>query len=981
MTATDVHKGRNIHGFIVTDTIDLPELNLRQIQLVHERTGARYLHLAADDDNCLFAACFRTPPEDSTGVAHILEHTVLCGSERYPVRDPFFAMIKRSLNTFMNAMTASDWTSYPFASQNPRDFDNLLGIYLDAVFFPLLREEDFLQEGHRLEFDEEGRLTIQGVVFNEMKGAMASPSSLLSRRLAKALYPTTTYRHNSGGEPEHIPELTWQQLRDFHARYYHPSNSWLFSYGNRPLEQILEQVDRLALSRFERLDVDSAVPPEKRLEQPRQVEERFPLDPAEPLAGRSMVQIGWLTCDIEQGEERMLLHLLSLLLLGNPAAPLYRALLESGLGSNLAPGCGYHDDNRTTCFAAGLQGTDPDKAEAIEQLVLTTLDRVAREGFDSERVEAALHRLEFANREVTGDSYPYPLLLLMRLLGSWLHADDPVTPLKLEQPLARLRKKLQDPDFLGREIRRLLLDNRHRVRLLLRPDHRLQQENEEKLRARLDAIAARLTPRQADDIRNKAEMLRARQELQDDLSCLPCLTREDIRIHETEIPNRVIGQKGRTFHFFPQPTNGIAYLLGRIDCGALDVEEQSDLAIQASLLPLIGSGGRDYLENAALAERYTGGLQAGTDILERPENSARFRGDLVIRGKALVRNSAPMANLLADMALDPDFGDLGRIRTVLGQIRTSLENSIPGSGHSYAARHAAARLTPAMARREAWNGISLLRRVRTLLSSDDNALREWAERSGQTLKRLLGASPLQTALVAEDKALEQLQSVVSDFMARFPAAAEKPLSEQPFSPRPGRIGLATSVPVAYVARSHATVPFDHDDAPLLLLLAKLLKSGYLHREIREKGGAYGGLCSCNIEAGTFSLLSYRDPHIVRTLEVYDRAIEWAANGKFDQQQIEEAVLSVFADLDRPLSPGGRGSHEFANLLQGLGPEKRQQLRQKVLAATRADLARAAQVWLADNREQGAVAVIAGRDMLEAANRELPGASRLEIEPI
>ncbi|RMF71076.1 MAG: hypothetical protein D6740_07240 [Alphaproteobacteria bacterium] len=286
-----------------------------------------------------------------------------------------------------------------------------------------------------------------------------------------------------------------------------------------------------------------------------------------------------------------------------------------------------------------------------------------------------------------------------------------------------------------------------------------------------------------------------------------------------------------------------------------------------------------------------------------------------------------------------------------------------------------------MARREAWNGISLLRRVRTLLSSDDNALREWAERSGQTLKRLLGASPLQTALVAEDKALEQLQSVVSDFMARFPAAAEKPLSEQPFSPRPGRIGLATSVPVAYVARSHATVPFDHDDAPLLLLLAKLLKSGYLHREIREKGGAYGGLCSCNIEAGTFSLLSYRDPHIVRTLEVYDRAIEWAANGKFDQQQIEEAVLSVFADLDRPLSPGGRGSHEFANLLQGLGPEKRQQLRQKVLAATRADLARAAQVWLADNREQGAVAVIAGRDMLEAANRELPGASRLEIEPI
>ncbi|RMF44116.1 MAG: peptidase M16, partial [Deltaproteobacteria bacterium] len=573
MTSRHLTPGRMIHGFTVTETTDLPELNLRQVRLVHERTGARYLHLEADDDNCLFAACFRTPPDDSTGVAHILEHTVLCGSERYPVRDPFFAMIKRSLNTFMNAMTASDWTSYPFASQNRNDFDNLLGIYLDAVFFPLLREEDFQQEGHRLEFDDEGRLTVQGVVFNEMKGAMASPSSLLSRRLARALYPTTTYHHNSGGEPEKIPDLTWQQLRDFHARYYHPSNSWLFSYGNRPLEQILEQVDRLALSRFDRLDIDSAVPSEQRIDRPRQVEERFPLDPSESPGGRSMVQVGWLTCDIEQSDERMLLHLLSMLLLGNPAAPLYRALLESGLGTNLAPGCGYHDDNRSTSFAAGLQGTDPDKAEAIEQLVLRTLDRVAAEGFDTERVEAALHRLEFANREVTGDSYPYPLLLLMRLLGSWLHADDPVTPLKLEEPLARLRQKLEDPAYLGREINRLLIDNPHRVRLLLRPDPKLQEEMDLKLRDRLDGIARQLSPGQAEEIRRRAEQLRKRQEQQDDLSCLPCLTRGDIRVDEIVIPTREIGVNAGRFHFFPQPSNGIAYLIGRIDCASLPASE------------------------------------------------------------------------------------------------------------------------------------------------------------------------------------------------------------------------------------------------------------------------------------------------------------------------------------------------------------------------------------------------------------------------
>ncbi|TYO98717.1 hypothetical protein EDC39_10579 [Geothermobacter ehrlichii] len=983
MSDTTFQPGSRCAGFTVEEKTDLPELNLTLIRLVHDRTGARHLHLAADDSNNLFAATFRTPPTDSTGIAHILEHTVLCGSHRYPVRDPFFSMIRRSLNTFMNAMTANDWTSYPFASQNPRDFDNLLGVYLDAVFFPLLREEDFLQEGHRLEFaaeTDDAPLTIQGVVYNEMKGAMASPASLLGRRLARALYPTTTYRHNSGGEPEAIPELTWQDLRAFHARYYHPSNSWLFSYGNLPLEHLLEQVDRLALSRFDRAGIDSEVPPEKRLDRPRCCEEPFPLDPGESPDRRSMVQVGWLANDIDDSYQRLVMNLVSLLLLGNPAAPLYRALLESGLGSNLTPGCGYHDDNRTTYFAAGLQGTDPERAEAIERLILDTLERVVGEGFSDERIAGALHRLEFANREVTGDSYPYPLLLMMRLLGPWLHADDPVSPLRLERHLDRLRDNLKDPGYLPGIIREMLLDNPHRVRLLLKPDTTLKQRQDEELARRLQQRRARLSAAEAEEIRRKAAELKARQEAEEDLSCLPGLGRQDIPEREETVPWRRHGENAGLL-LFPQPTNGISYLVGHLACQGLEPERQKDLAIYAALLPQLGAAGRDYLQNAALAERYTGGLQAGTEILEEPGDAHRFRGELIVRGKALVRNHDKMLELLGDMLLAPDFDDHERLRTVLGQIRTSLENAIPGSGHSYAARYAAASLTPAAELRESWNGISLLRRIRALLDGSTEALVDWARATAESGRQMLRHSRLQCALVAEQRTLDDLAATTEAFCSRFAGGSEPAATERSFTPRPGQFGLATSVPVAYVVRTFATIPYTHPDAPLLLLLGKLLKAVYLHREIREKGGAYGGLASCDAEGGIFSMLSYRDPHIVRTLRVYDEAADWAAGGHFSQQELDEAILSVFSDLDRPLSPAGRAGREFANLVQGLKPELRQRFRRRVLAATSGDLARVAQRYLLDNRQRSAVTVIAGQTMLEAANRELAENERLVIERI
>ena len=473
MAQCEYRVGDRQHGFVVTSVSPLPELHATLVQLHHERTGARLVHLDRDDDNNLFGVGFRTTPQDSTGVAHILEHTVLCGSKRYPVRDPFFTMLKRSLSSFMNALTASDWTCYPFSSQNQADFYNLMGIYLDAAFFPLLRERDFRQEGHRLEFtdpaDSESPLQFKGVVYNEMKGAMADPSSLLHRRLTRALYPTVTYGFNSGGEPGDILDLSHRQLKDFHSTYYHPANAWFFTYGNLPLEGHLKAIEEQALCHFGPLQVNSAIPDEVRFQKPRKVVETFPVDAGESLAGRSLVQLAWLTCPVSDQFERLGMMLLSELLLGNPAAPLYKALLDSGLGQNLAPGTGYHDDYRETYFAVGLQGADPEAVDGIEALVLNTLQETVRKGFSSEQIEAAIHQLEFSYREVNGDQYPYGLLLLMRMFGSWLHADDPVSPLCLEKDLVRLRKELASGPFFENLIRRQLLDNAHRVTLCSSP--------------------------------------------------------------------------------------------------------------------------------------------------------------------------------------------------------------------------------------------------------------------------------------------------------------------------------------------------------------------------------------------------------------------------------------------------------------------------------------------------------------------------------
>jgi Zn-dependent M16 (insulinase) family peptidase len=966
--------GTRLGSFIVEKTLPVSELNLTAINLRHEVTGARMLHLACDDPNNVFAVGFRTPPPDSTGVAHILEHTVLCGSQKYPVRDPFFTMIKRSLNTFMNAMTAADWTLYPVASMNRKDFYNLMGIYLDATFFPTLREQDFLQEGHRLDFDEENNpdsLMIKGVVFNEMKGAMADPSSLLGRRLNAALFPTTCYGQNSGGEPLVIPELSWEELRAFHKDYYHPSNSWIFTYGNLPLEDHLQQIEELALSRFERQAVASEIPLEDRLTEPTQSTQTFPVGPDDELQQRSMVQMAWLTCPIEDTFERAATGILANLLLGNPAAPLYQALIESGLGRNLSPGTGYHDDYRDTFLSAGLQGTDPERLSEIEALILKTLTTVAQNGFPQERIDAALHQYEFANREVTGDQYPYGLGLMMRLFGPWLHANDPFSTLMISQNLDRLRAETADPQFFPKMIRRHLLDNPHRVTLLLRPDTEHAQREEQAFADHLQEIKAKLDEVKIADIKAKNIALKKSQETPEDTSCLPILDLADIEVEEQETPFHRQTTAGCDTLWFTQPTNGITYLNMHFDTSTLDASLRPYLPLFCALLPQIGAAGHDYLAMSRRITAATGGVRFGTNLLESPLDLDSMRPVVELKGKCLDRNQTTLCEILTDILTAPDFSNHDRLRTVVGQIRTSMENSIPGAGHSFASRAAAASLTPTANLREEWSGMTQVQTIQQASNLDNEGLNKLAETFKEIAARLFVTAQAAVAITAEEGAQQSIQKPLIDLLTALPEQAQtSPQPSTSFTGQPGAIGWQHNLPVAYVSRVFRTVPYTHPDAPALMVMAKLLRADFLHREIREKGGAYGGMAGYNADGGLFSMLSYRDPHLERTLDVYDDAVDWACKGEFSDEMVKESILTAFAELDRPLSPGSRGYREFIHQQQGVSHDMLQTFRNGILAVDQEKLAHVAQTYLKQEVSSSSVGVLAGEEMFNKAQTRL-----------
>lgn len=964
-----MNKPSHHNSFEYRESAHIKSLDIHVNEFRHKVTGTPHFHLATDNSENAFLVGLRTIPTDSTGVAHILEHTVLCGSERYPVRDPFFMMIRRSLNTFMNAFTSSDWTAYPFASQNRKDYFNLLDVYLDAVFFSRLDELDFMQEGHRLEFeksdDPNSDLTFKGVVFNEMKGAMSSPTSILWQTMSKHLFPNNTYHHNSGGDPEAIPDLTYQELVDFYKTHYHPSNAVLMTFGDIPAEELQERFDTLALKRFEPLDRTIAVQPTLRFHSPIRVEEAYPTS-EENLDNKTHIVLGWLLGESIDLDARLEAHLLSSVLLDNSASPLLKALEQSDLGNAPSPLCGVEDSGRDMVFVCGLDGSEAENSAAAEAMILSVLGDVAKNGVPKEQVESILHQLELSQREIRGDGMPFGLQLLLGGLTSAMQRGNTLASLDLDPALERLRKKTENPDFIPELASRLLIDNPHRVRLTLRPDNQISERRNQAEADRLQLTQSKLSDEDAQTIVEMAQKLAERQTQEDDPEILPKVglsdVPDDINIPE---PSTTTVASTTATHYVAG-TNGLVYPQLTIAMPQLDDDLLEALPLYTSFLTELGSGGRDYLETQNRQAAVAGSI--GGSVLKRSaaDDEQSVSAFFTLRGKALRRNDSALIELMSETMKTVDFSETARIRELVAQTRVAREQRITGSGHALAMSAAASEMSPIAQLSYQLSGLASIQAIKTLDDSLDDAkeLEALTERF-RAIHAAIASAPQQFMWISEAEASD---GVASAFGQHFPDVSPG-ADFTAFSLPPTRANVqqlwTTSTEVNFCAKAFPTVPSAHEDAAALSILGSFLRNGFLHRAIRETGGAYGGGATQDSDSASFRFYSYRDPRLVDTLSDFDASIQWLLEAKHDERALEEAILNVVSSIDKPGSPAGEARGAYQADLFGRTAEIRRQFRSRILNVTLQDLQRVGETYLqTDNHSVGVITSESNADKQE-----------------
>lgn len=945
-------------SFTLISSEEIPALGVSIAEYQHIKTGASHYHIASDNPENVFLVALRTVPKDSSGVAHILEHTALCGSEKYPVRDPFFMMIRRSLNSFMNAFTSSDWTAYPFASSNRKDFENLLQVYMDAVFFSRLHPLDFAQEGHRLEFKEAGNpdseLEFKGVVFNEMKGAMSSISSQLWHTLCKYLFPSTTYHYNSGGEPEDIPDLSYDQLKSFYESHYHPSNAIFMTFGDIPAAEHQARFEELALARFEAIDSHIAVGDEKRYHAPIRVHESYPLPAAENKGDKTHIVVSWLLGKSTQLETLLEAQLLAGVLLDNSASPLLHALETSTLGSSPSPMCGLEDSMREMVFACGLEGSSAAKVEEVEALILDTLRDVAKNGIAKEDVDAVLHQLELQQREIGGDGYPYGLQLILTALGSATHRGKPIELLNLDPALQALRERAAKPDYI-KQLAQSLIDNPHRVTLVMSPDENIQQRIEQAEKQRLADIKANLSAEEKQAIIDQASALIERQALEEDDSILPKVTLADVPLDMPALHSEQAQFGSLPYTRYGRGTNGLVYQQLLIALPDLDDEELSLLSIYTQVLTELGLGDQDYLQVQARQAQVCGGISAYTSMRGDINDEQQLKAYLVLSSKALLRNASAQAQLMRDTLETLRFDESDRVQDLVAQLKARRESSITGNGHSLAMTAASAGMSPIAKISEALGGLSGIRQLKSLSERID-APAELSKLMSQLAaihSKMLKAER-QLLIIAEADRLAASCDEIAPLWHDFNAQAKSNFSYPAVREVKKAFWVANSQ-VNFCAKAYPTVPSDHPDAPILTVLATYMKNGFLHRVIREQGGAYGGGASQDSNIAAFRFYSYRDPRLKDTLADFDKSIDWMLNTVVSDQGLEEAVLGVVSSIDKPGSPAGEAKQDHHSNVFGRTLAQRRLFRQRVLAVTATDLQRVCDCYL--NKGGASVAVL------------------------
>ena len=920
-----------VHGFELVQDVQVAELKARARLYRHAKTGAELLSLANDDENKVFGITFRTPPADHTGVAHILEHSVLCGSRRYPSKEPFVELLKGSLQTFLNAFTYPDKTCYPVASQNLQDFYNLMEVYLDAVFHPLLAKSTHEQEGWHYELEQvDAPLIYKGVVFNEMKGVYSSPDSCLVEYAQRTLFPDTTYGVDSGGDPEHIPDLTWEQLRDFHARFYHPSNARIYFYGDDPEEARLQKMAAW-LDTFERRPVDSEVAMQAPFTAPRRVERTYAAG-AEGSDGQNFVTLNWVMAPATDAEQALTLQILSHVLIGTTASPLRKALLDSGLGDDLA-GVGYENHARQTFFSTGLRGVAEAGLTKVEPLILSTLQQLADEGLDPKTIAASLNTVEFALRENNSGSYPRGLVVMLRALTTWIYEGDPLAPLQFEAPLARLKERLANGERVFEKlIDQYFLQNVHSSTLVLKPDPALAAEREEREKARLAQAASALSAEQRQALVSATAELKQRQVAPDDpaaLAAIPTLTRGDLDPTNKVLPiTKTVREGARVLHH-DVFTNGIVYLDLGLNVRSLPPELVPYVPLLGRALLETGTQKEDYVSLSQRIGSRTGGIrpQTSTSTVRGTESGTCW---LFLRAKVMAPQVDQLLSIFHDVLTGPRLDLVSRLRQIAQEEKAILESSLVPSGHSFVATRLRASFTEADWAAEQMRGVSYLLFLRKLvkdLEADPDAVIAALLR---TLELLLNRRTMLFNVTQEAAGWATTEPLLRAFLADLPDRVGR-THAWPKSNEGQPEGLAIPAQVNYVGKAVNLFPEADLFDGTALVVSRYLRSSYLWEHVRVQGGAYGGFCSLDLRSGVFNLVSYRDPNVQGTLDIYDRAGDYLNNLALSEDELTKSIIGAIGDLDQPLLPDAKGYVSALRYLANESDDFRQRMREQILA--------------------------------------------------
>ncbi len=929
------------HGFLLKDSQEIAELKMRADVYEHVKSGAQLIHLACEDTNKLFCVAFKTVPTDSTGVPHIIEHSVLNGSRLFPAKNSFMELIKGSLNTFVNAMTAPDLTLYPVASTNDKDFMNLSRVYMDAVFFPRIYEQPEIlhQEGWHYElFDKDDELAIRGVVYNEMKGVYSSPGALLRYAGSEAQFPDTTYGVSSGGNPKHIPDLTYEAFVDFHRKHYHPSNSKTILYGDLDIDAMLEMMDKDYLSHFDKDPVPVVVEQQKPFKKAIRVEEFYPAD---EQSGPGMCHLSlnytWgMQTDMEQVNA---LSVLVDMLMNSTASPLKRKIMESGLAGD-SYGTANLDILQPT-FGIICKYVQEENIEPLIELINTELKRIVKEGFDKKLIEATLNSREFFYREGQMQNFPKGLYYAWTMYGAWIHGADPLYVLKFEPLLEALRKGLTEP-YYEKLMEASMLKNPHHSVVVLKPKVGLLQEDDAKLR---EELAQRKAAMSEEEIQ---ELIKFNQDLQtwqmtkdspEDLAKIPALTLADINPEAESYPTEVETWKEFTLLKHEVNTNGIVYLKAYFDLAHADEDEIPWLALYAYLMGRLDSENCSFAELSNEIDIHTGGIDLRFNMWSSYQEPDIILPKFVLSGKAVTDKCDQLVRLVSEYAFKPRFTDHQRLRTLIKELKNRMEAMMMMQGHSVAITRMFAAFSQLFKWRDLSGGLAFYHWLCELEKKMEEDITPIVEELEWVRKTFFTSHNLIVSLNSDAEGIDRAFDHLGPMVANISKEAYAPVESQ-FETIKQTEGIAAPVQVQFVAKGGNFFYKGYSYSGKLRVVNNILSSELLYQELRVKGGAYGAMCNFS-PTGFLFFCSYRDPNLRETLDTYDQVPKKLREYTASDRDMEKYIIGVISDLDKPKTPEQVGAQGDEDYITGFTQEDRQQIRTEVLGTTLADVRKAA----------------------------------------